>query len=162
MQRNLTLKPGHDYKLSFNAVSSVLKATEITFLNNPNDSTWDWLAGTQTVIGTAEEPVEYDFTSGRINTQDKNTFKYGYFECSARVPKGMGYLPAFWLMANDEQTCQSGNRLAGFYSVWKEISGSFVCFIVLRYDDKTTNFNLQTDGNSCIILLVRWPSGSVG
>lgn len=165
MQRNLTLKPGHDYKLSFNAVSSVLKATEITFLNNPNNSTWDWIAGTQTVIGTAEEPVEYeftygsekaelssvvlqlnfglikdypdqsvsatvtlsdvslidltaseasadesfnlknyDFTSGRINTQNNQTFKYGYFECSARVPKGKGYLPAFWLMANDEQT----------------------------------------------------------
>lgn len=42
------------------------------------------------------------YTSGRINTQNKNTFTYGYFECRAKVPEGAGYLPAFWLMANDE------------------------------------------------------------
>ena len=45
---------------------------------------------------------DYTYTSGRINTQGKNDFKYGYFEARARVPKGMGYLPAFWLMASDE------------------------------------------------------------
>ncbi|MBP3234871.1 MAG: carbohydrate binding domain-containing protein [Eubacterium sp.] len=45
---------------------------------------------------------EYSYTSGRVNTQDKHDFTYGYFECAARVPEGMGYLPAFWLMATDE------------------------------------------------------------
>ncbi|MBO5609401.1 MAG: carbohydrate binding domain-containing protein [Eubacterium sp.] len=44
----------------------------------------------------------YDYTSGRINTKGKRDFTYGYFECSARVPEGTGYLPAFWLMASDE------------------------------------------------------------
>lgn len=42
------------------------------------------------------------YTSGRINTQNKKTFTYGFFECRAKVPKGQGCLPAFWLMANDE------------------------------------------------------------
>lgn len=42
------------------------------------------------------------YTSGRISTQNKQTFTYGLFECRAKVPKGQGYLPAFWLMANDE------------------------------------------------------------
>lgn len=42
------------------------------------------------------------YTSGRISTQNKKTFTYGRFECRAKVPKGQGYLPAFWLMANDE------------------------------------------------------------
>ncbi len=44
----------------------------------------------------------YNFTSGRINTQGKEDFTYGYFECRAKVPSGKGYLPAFWLMASDE------------------------------------------------------------
>ena len=44
----------------------------------------------------------YNFTSGRVNTQGNEDFIYGYFEAKARVPKGMGYLPAFWLMATDE------------------------------------------------------------
>ncbi|WP_455719129.1 carbohydrate binding domain-containing protein [Agathobacter sp.] len=42
------------------------------------------------------------YTSGRISTQNKQIFTYGRFECRAKVPKGQGYLPAFWLMANDE------------------------------------------------------------
>ncbi len=42
------------------------------------------------------------YTSGRVNTQGKNDFTYGYFETRAKVPEGMGYLPAFWLMATDE------------------------------------------------------------
>ena len=44
----------------------------------------------------------YKYTSGRVNTQGKHDFTYGYFEAAARVPSGMGYLPAFWLMASDE------------------------------------------------------------
>lgn len=32
------------------------------------------------------------YTSGRINTQGKHDFKYGYFECRAKVPTGKGYL----------------------------------------------------------------------
>lgn len=42
------------------------------------------------------------YTSGRINTQGKHDFKYGYFECRAKVPTGKGYLPAFWMMTTDE------------------------------------------------------------
>ena len=49
---------------------------------------------------STKEAVSY--TSGRISTQNKQTFIYGRFECRAKVPKGQGYLPAFWLMANDE------------------------------------------------------------
>ncbi|XCP84432.1 carbohydrate binding domain-containing protein [Roseburia hominis] len=42
------------------------------------------------------------YTSGRINTQNKQNFKYGIFEARVKVPEGKGYLPAFWLMAADE------------------------------------------------------------
>lgn len=49
---------------------------------------------------STKEVVSY--TSGRVSTQNKQTFTYGRFECRAKVPKGHGYLPAFWLMANDE------------------------------------------------------------
>ncbi len=51
-------------------------------------------------LNASNEVVSY--TSGRISTQNKQTFTYGRFECRAKVPKGQGYLPAFWLMANDE------------------------------------------------------------
>ena len=42
------------------------------------------------------------YTSGRINTQGKHAFTYGRFEAKIRVPKGKGFLPAFWMMPDDE------------------------------------------------------------
>lgn len=42
------------------------------------------------------------YTSGRVNTQNKQDFKYGRFEVSAKVPAGQGFLPAFWMMPTNE------------------------------------------------------------
>jgi beta-glucanase (GH16 family) len=41
---------------------------------------------------------ELPFTSGILTTKGKFTQEYGYFEIRARVPKGQGLFPAFWLM----------------------------------------------------------------
>ena len=55
------------------------------------------------------KPIKYEkndgtvgYTSGRINTQGKHDFTYGMFEAKIKFPKGQGFLPAFWLMASDE------------------------------------------------------------
>ncbi len=52
--------------------------------------------------GGVDVKKAYDYTSGRINTQNKKDFRYGRFESRCKVPTGKGYLPAFWLMATDE------------------------------------------------------------
>ena len=44
----------------------------------------------------------FAYTSGRVNTQGKHAFTYGRFEARLKVTKGMGFLPAFWMMPNDE------------------------------------------------------------
>ena len=38
--------------------------------------------------------VKKSYTSGRISTQNKQTFTYGLFEARVKVPKGQGFLPA--------------------------------------------------------------------
>ncbi len=43
------------------------------------------------------------YTSGRVTTQHKHDFVYGIFEARLRVPEGKGFLPAFWLMAANEE-----------------------------------------------------------
>ncbi len=48
------------------------------------------------------------YTSGRVNTQNKHDFLYGRFEARLKVPQGMGFLPAFWMMPTDES----------FYGQW--------------------------------------------
>ena len=53
-------------------------------------------------IKTVNDDGSTSYTSGRINTQGKHDFTYGLFEARVKVPEGQGYLPAFWLMASDE------------------------------------------------------------
>ncbi len=45
---------------------------------------------------------QVSYTSGRVNTQNKHDFKYGRFEARLKVPKGQGFLPAFWMMPTQE------------------------------------------------------------
>ncbi len=39
----------------------------------------------------------YSYTSGMIATDNKFAFQYGYAEIRAKLPKGKGFFPAFWL-----------------------------------------------------------------
>jgi beta-glucanase (GH16 family) len=41
-----------------------------------------------------------NYTSGAINTQGRFAQAYGFYEMRARVPKGVGFWPAFWLLPN--------------------------------------------------------------
>ena len=55
-----------------------------------------------------EEDGKVSYASGRINTQNKHDLKYGWFEARIKVPEGKGFLPAFWMMPQDES----------FYGQW--------------------------------------------
>ncbi len=43
-----------------------------------------------------------NYYSGRVNTQGKHFLQYGRIEASIKVPEGQGFLPAFWMMPEDE------------------------------------------------------------
>ena len=42
-----------------------------------------------------------DYTSARIHTKNKHTFTYGKIEMRAKLPRGQGIWPAFWLLGSD-------------------------------------------------------------
>ena len=42
-----------------------------------------------------------EWTSGKIHTNQKVYFKYGYLEISAKMPKGVGTWPALWLLGKN-------------------------------------------------------------
>lgn len=54
-------------------------------------------------VKTTHADGRTSYTSGRISTQHKHDFTYGIFEARMKVPRGKGFLPAFWLMATDEE-----------------------------------------------------------
>ncbi len=49
-----------------------------------------------------DESGKAHYTSGRVNTQNKHDIKYGWIEARLKVPEGKGFLPAFWMMPQDE------------------------------------------------------------
>ena len=44
---------------------------------------------------------DYKYVSGHLNTFPSFAQTYGYFEISAKLPKGKGLWPAFWLLPTD-------------------------------------------------------------
>ena len=77
-------------------------------------------------IKTTNKDGTVSYTSGRINTQGKHFFTYGRIEARLKVPQGQGYLPAFWMMPEDES----------FYGQWPKC-GEIDIMEVLGHDIKT-------------------------
>lgn len=54
--------------------------------------------GTLRLRGQKRSMNGYSYTSGMISSHDKYAFQYGYAEIRAKLPKGKGLWPAFWLL----------------------------------------------------------------
>ena len=51
------------------------------------------------IQGIKENHGKAEYTSGRINTSEKSSWKYGRFEIRAKIPKQQGLWPAIWLLS---------------------------------------------------------------
>jgi beta-glucanase (GH16 family) len=49
-----------------------------------------------------------EYTSGRIKTQGKHSWKYGRIEASIKLPGGLGTWPAFWMMPENQSRVWPG------------------------------------------------------
>ncbi len=54
-------------------------------------------------IETVDEAGNKSYTSGKVNSQNKQDFMYGKVVIRAKVPAGQGLWPAAWMMPTDEQ-----------------------------------------------------------
>lgn len=48
------------------------------------------------------EKRQFEYTSGRIDTQNSFSFEYGKIEATMKLPEGEGVWPAFWLLSNNK------------------------------------------------------------
>ncbi len=58
----------------------------------------------KTTIGTGEDALEYDYTSGRINTRGKFSAGFGYVEARLKFDAETGLWPAFWMLGEKKAT----------------------------------------------------------
>lgn len=54
-------------------------------------------------IETVDENGKKSYTSGKVNSQNKQDFLYGKVVVRAKVPEGQGLWPAAWMMPTDEE-----------------------------------------------------------
>lgn len=57
--------------------------------------------GVLKIVAKSEESNGFKYTSSRLTTQDKFSFKYGRIEVRAKLPEGGGTWPAIWLLGNN-------------------------------------------------------------
>jgi beta-glucanase (GH16 family) len=55
--------------------------------------------GSLVIQANKESFKKYDYTSARINTENKKSFKYGRIDISAKFPAGASTWPAIWMLS---------------------------------------------------------------
>ena len=68
---------------------------EVQYYTEDNVTVQD---GNLVITARREAESGFDFTSGRITTQDKYEFTYGRIEARAKMPAGGGTWPAIWML----------------------------------------------------------------
>lgn len=58
-------------------------------------------AGHLVIEARATGQADRPYTSARITTKNKASWKYGYVEARIKVPKGRGVWPAFWMLPEE-------------------------------------------------------------
>ncbi|MTB53314.1 family 16 glycosylhydrolase [Lewinella sp. W8] len=71
---------------------------EVQWYQQQNVSVSD---GTLKITARRESVANSTYTSGRITTEDKNDFRYGYYEARIKLPEAGGTWPAFWMLPTD-------------------------------------------------------------
>lgn len=75
------------------------KNNELQYYNPKNISIYN---GSLRIISKKESLKNREYTSGAIETKGKLDLLYGKIEIRARLPKGQGLFPAFWLLPSDD------------------------------------------------------------
>lgn len=74
---------------------------ELQYYTMENTSLGD---STLTITASNEQLKGFNYTSSRLKTQNKKTFKYGRIDVRALLPQGQGLWPAIWMLGNNIET----------------------------------------------------------
>jgi beta-glucanase (GH16 family) len=95
------------------------------------------------IVVRQETTNGFPYTSARMKTQGKFSKLYGRIEFSAKLPQGLGYWPALWLLGNNITSvnwpaCGEIDVLENNQSLGNQVQGT------LHYSDASNNHLQQT------------------
>ncbi|NND47511.1 MAG: glycoside hydrolase family 16 protein, partial [Woeseiaceae bacterium] len=78
--------------------------------------------GVLEITARRETVGDLNYTSARINTEDRFAFKYGRIEASIKMPSGQGLWPAFWMLSQDsDYVCGVDNQGNDRPCIWAAV-----------------------------------------
>ena len=117
-------------KWTFETGGSGWGNNELQYYTSGSNSTIT--GGNLNIIAKREPLLGRDYTSSRMVTKGKGDWLYGRFEIKAKLPKGRGTWPAFWMLSSDAS-----------YGTWPA-SGEIDIMEHVGYDANKVHFSIHT------------------
>ena len=114
------------------------------------------------IIGRKEEMRGFEYTSARLVTLGKFSFKYGRAEARMKLPAGQGIWPAFWMLGSNITTI--GWPKCGEIDIMEHINNVPVAYGTAHWDN---NGHVQSGGTvNCDVTIyhnygVEWTADSI-
>ena len=89
-----------------------------------------------------------NYTSGRINTSGKYSWKYGRFEIRAKIPKKKGVWPAIWLLSDN--IFSEGWPKCGEIDIMEHINNEDIIYGTIHSEEYNHMTETQIGGNVTI------------
>ena len=99
------------------------------------------------------------YTSARMKTQGKKSFRYGKIEARIALPSGSGFWPAFWMLGNDITSV--GWPACGEIDIMEHINTEDKTYGTVHWQDNNGNYaqyggNLPTNVNGFHTYTIEW------
>ncbi len=99
--------------------------------------------GNLLIIARKESYGGYDYTSARMKTQGKRSWKYGKVEANIKIPVGQGKWPAFWMLGANINTVSW--PACGEIDIMEHIDSDNTLYGTIHWDN---NGHSQYGGNT--------------
>ena len=100
------------------------------------------------IKGIKESHGKANYTSGRINTSGKYSWRYGRFEIRAKVPKQKGVWPAIWLLS--DTISEDGWPKCGEIDIMEHINTEDTIYGTVHSQEYNHMTNTQIGGNTTV------------
>ncbi|MFZ5948562.1 MAG: family 16 glycosylhydrolase [Stygiobacter sp.] len=118
--------------------------------------------GMLVITARQESYAGRNYTSARMKTQGKKSFKYGKIEARMKLPVGKGSWPAFWMLGDNITFV--GWPKCGEIDIIEHVNSDQAVYGTIHYDDNghvSKGGNTSTDVTQFHVYSIEWDSNTI-